>query len=400
MKIEAENMKERVATEELVRELLRDDARRGEYMIMMDDADEDRFVQIACDYEDVGGANDGCFDLEYQDGTNGNLYHRKRRVSADEVERIFLDELDGRGEWRSDFDWESEVGGGSVPSITGLPPFVKGLCYAVATIAVVVAVIVIVPVIFGQLYDAIKTALRPNAGAGDWVAVGFLAVFVCAFIVGPALKFAKRLMTRGKMRDAHERTIPQEGVRLRRVLPTGLAFLGLWCIGWNAATFSFPKIMGAPVGSPESRLEGSGGSIVFGVVFPLIGIAITMYFLWLLWKHLRPSYEVRLAGGVLKEGENVPFEYRFKGDVEKVERVSFATAWRDMWPSNALGKPPGNVNDEKEFTNPLEIASGSVTLEMPRIAKTCHENFKYYFRATVTFKSGLSVASSYRIPLK
>ena len=93
MKIEAENMKERVATEELVRELLRDDARRGEYMIMMDDADEDRFVQIACDYEDVGGANDGCFDLEYQDGTNGNLYHCKRRVSADEVERIFLQSL-------------------------------------------------------------------------------------------------------------------------------------------------------------------------------------------------------------------------------------------------------------------------------------------------------------------
>jgi hypothetical protein len=191
-----------------------------------------------------------------------------------------------------------------------------------------------------------------------------------------------------------------EGKRLRRILPSGVAFLAFWCIGWNAAVFCFLKVMAAPAGSPESRLDGSGDSFVFGVVFPLIGIAMTVYFLWLLWKHLRPSYEVRLAGGVLKEGENVPFEYRFKGDVEKVERVSFATAWRDMWPSHALGKPPGNVNDEKEFTNPLEIASGSVTLEMPRIAKTCHENFKYYFRATVTFKSGLSVASSYRIPLK
>ena len=158
MKIEAENMKERVATEELVRELVRNDARRGEFMIMMDDADEERFVQVACDYDDVGGKSDGLFDLEYREGKNGALYHCSRRVSADEVERIFLDELDGRGEWRSDFDWESEVGGGSVPSITGLPPFVKGLCYAVATIAVVVAVIVIVPVISVQLYDAIKTA--------------------------------------------------------------------------------------------------------------------------------------------------------------------------------------------------------------------------------------------------
>ena len=396
MKIEAEKMSECVATEELVRELVRNDARRGEYMIMMDDADEERFVQISCDYEDVGGKSDGRFDLEYQEGTGGRLFHCKRRVSADEVERIFLDELDGRGEWRGDFDWETECDGGSVPSITGVPSFVKVLFYVVAAIAI--AILAVLLSIW--LFAAVKDALRPEAKWDQWVSVGLGVAVAYALFLSPVIQFVKRRKTRGKMRDAHERTIPQEGVRLRRVLPTGLAFLGLWCIGWNAATFSFPKIMGAPAGSPESRLEGSGDSIVFGVVFPLIGIAMTMYFLWLLWKHLRPSYEVRLAGGVLKEGENVPFEYRFKGDVEKVKRVSFATAWRDMWPSNALGKPPGNVNDEKEFTNPLEIASGSVTLEMPRIAKTCHENFKYYFRATVTFKSGLSVASSYRIPLK
>ena len=396
MKIEAENMKERVATEEFVRELVRDDARRGEYMIMMDDADEERFVQIACDYEDVGGKSDGCFDLEYQEGTNGNLYHCKRRVSADEVERIFLDELDGRGEWRSDFDWETECDGGSVPSITGVPSFVKVLFYVVAAIAI--AILAVLLSIW--LFAAVKDALRPEAKWDQWVSVGLGVAVAYALFLSPVIQFVKRRKTRGKMRDAHERTIPQEGVRLRRVLPTGLAFLGLWCIGWNAAVFCFLKVMAAPAGSPESRLDGSGDSFVFGVVFPLIGIAMTVYFLWLLWKHLRPSYEVRLAGGVLKDGENVPFEYRFKGDVEKIERVSFATAWRDMWPSHALGKPPGNVNDEKEFTNPLEIASGSVTLEMPRIAKTCHENFKYYFRATVTFKSGLSVASSYRIPLK
>lgn len=59
MKIEAEKMGERVATEELVRELVRNDARRGEFMIMSDDADEERFVQVACDYDDVGGKSDG-----------------------------------------------------------------------------------------------------------------------------------------------------------------------------------------------------------------------------------------------------------------------------------------------------------------------------------------------------
>ena len=277
-----------------------------------------------------------------------------------------------------------------------MPSFVKVLFYVVAAIAI--AILAVLLSIW--LFAAVKDALRPEAKWDQWVSVGLGVAVAYALFLSPVIQFVKRRKTRGKMRDAHERTIPQEGVRLRRVLPTGLAFLGLWCIGWNAAVFCFLKVMAAPAGSPESRLDGSGDSFVFGVVFPLIGIAMTVYFLWLLWKHLRPSYEVRLAGGVLKEGENVPFEYRFKGDVEKIERVSFATAWRDMWPSHALGKPPGNVNDEKEFTNPLEIASGSVTLEMPRIAKTCHENFKYYFRATVTFKSGLSVASSYRIPLK
>ena len=161
MKIEAENMKERVATEELVRELVRNDARRGEFMIMSDDADEERFVQIACDYDDVGGKSDGRFDLEYQDGTNGNLYHCKRRVSADEVERIFLDELDGRGEWRSDFDWESEqddAGSWTFSSTAGMPPAVKVLCYVAAAIAIAVGV----PLISLKLYDEIKTASSPS----------------------------------------------------------------------------------------------------------------------------------------------------------------------------------------------------------------------------------------------
>ncbi len=399
MKIEAEKMGERVATEELVRELVRNDARRGEFMIMSDDADEERFVQIACDYDEVGGKSDGLFDLEYRDGKNGYLYHCSRRVSADEVERVFLDELAGRGEWRSDFDWELERGGTSgwtFSPTAGMPPAVKVLCYVAAAIAIAVAV----PLISLKLYDAIKMALRPNAGMRDWIPVGFFALFACVFIGGPVMQLVKWLKTRGKTREAHEREIPMEGMRLRRILPSGVAFLAFWCIGWNAAVFCSLKVMAAPAGSPESRLDGGVGSFVFDAVFPLIGIAMTVYCTWLLWKHLRPSYEVRLAGGVLKEGERANFEYRFKGDVEKVERVSFATACDDTWPSKALGTPPGRVNDEKEFTHSLEIASGNVTLEMPRIAKDCHAAFRYYFRATVVFKSGLSVASSYRIPLK
>ena len=44
MKVECENLSERKATPELIRELIRDDARRGEFMILMQDADEEAFL--------------------------------------------------------------------------------------------------------------------------------------------------------------------------------------------------------------------------------------------------------------------------------------------------------------------------------------------------------------------
>jgi hypothetical protein len=93
-------MEEREATAELIRQLVRDDALRGEFMILFDEADDENFVQIACDYDDVGGKSDGCFDLEYRAGQGMPIFHCTRRVDADAVERIFLDELDGRAEWR------------------------------------------------------------------------------------------------------------------------------------------------------------------------------------------------------------------------------------------------------------------------------------------------------------
>jgi hypothetical protein len=372
-------------------------------MIMMDDADEERFVQIACDYDEVGGKSDGRFDLEYRDGRNCCLYHCTRRVSADEVERVFLDELAGHIEWRGDFNWESEqddAGSWTFSSTAGMPPAVKVLCYVAAAIAIAVAV----PLISLKLYDAIKTALRPNAGMGDWISVGFFTLFACVFIGGPVMQLVKWLKTRGKTREAHERTIPIDGIRLRRMLPNGLVFMALWCIGWDAGAFYdlVPKFVDAVRAYSE---KGFDAILVVGVVFPLIGVAMTVYFFRILWKHLRPSYEVRLVGGLLKEGERATFEYHFKGDAEEVKSVAFATALYAR-PAGGrrgtvtLGEAPGAVNDLKKFTHSLEIASGRVTLEMPRIAKDCHTSFRYYFRATVGFKCGLSVTSSYRIPLK
>jgi hypothetical protein len=278
----------------------------------------------------------------------------------------------------------------------GMSPAVKVLCYVAAAIAITVGV----PLISLELYDAIKMALRPNSGMGDWISVGFVAVFACVFIGGPVMQLVKWLKTRGKTRKAHERTIPMDGIRLRRVLPSGLAFMAVWCIGWDAGAFYglVPKFVDAVRAYSE---KGFDAILVVGVVFPLIGVAMTVYFFRILWKHLRPSYEVRLTGGLLKEGERATFEYHFKGDADDVRRVEFATALEESRVrTGTLGAPSGVLNDSKEFSNPMELASGSVTLEMPRIAKDCHTAFRYYFRATVVFKSGLSVASSYRIPLK
>ena len=107
-------------------------------------------------------------------------------------------------------------------------------------------------------------------------------------------------------------------------------------------------------------------------------------------------------GGILKEGEEVVFEYEFNGDADDVRHVEFATAGEEAGVRNGgtVGAPSGIVNDAKEFSHPMELVSGRVSLEMPRIASDCHDRFRYYFRATVTFKSSLVVSSSYRIPLK
>ena len=194
---------------------------------------------------------------------------------------------------------------------------------------------------------------------------------------------------------------PTDGISLRRMLPNGLVFMAIWCIGWDTASFYglVPEFLSAMRDYPEKGLDAG---LVVGIIFPLIGVAMTVYFFRILWKHLRPSYEVRLVGGLLKEGERATFDYRFKGDAEKVERVVFAVAACAACEarSGTLGAQPGRINDTKEFYHPLQIASGSVALELPRIAEDCHEDFKYYFRTTVVFKSGLAVASSYRIPLK
>lgn len=80
---------------------------------------------------------------------------------------------------------------------------------------------------------------------------------------------------------------------------------------------------------------------------------------------------------------------------DEAARMTLSACFSIFW----RGASSGVLNDSKEFSNPMELATGHVSLEMPLIASDCHDRIRYYFRATVVFKSGLVVASSYCIPL-
>ena len=136
VKIETENVKETEASAELIRELMADDARRGNWLILMHDDDEEAFMQIAFDDHPDG------IDLEYRDGADKPLYHCKRPVLRLEAENALLDYLDGIDTWKYRFEWEEEKGfGGAGGSIRR---FVPGPVLFVALLVAVVAGVVYV----------------------------------------------------------------------------------------------------------------------------------------------------------------------------------------------------------------------------------------------------------------
>ena len=268
MRIETERMKEREATEELIRKLVRDNALRGEFMILFDETDDENFVQVACDYDDVGGKSDGRFDLEYRTGQGTPLFHCTRRVSADDVERVFLDVLEGRVGWRQDFSWERQNMGGSsgfsTPRLRDLPRSGRILCVIGCAVGVVFSILFIVKGLF-ELKSVIG---KPGATLGNYVGTGMFVLIPAVMLCGGLLQFVKWFRTRGKKREAHEQMIAADGVRLRRVLPQGLVFMAIWCCGWDAAAFAglVPRFIGAVRDNPE---KGFCAELVIGVIFPL-----------------------------------------------------------------------------------------------------------------------------------
>lgn len=117
MKLETENVKETEASVELLRELMVDDARRGNWLILMHDKDEEAFIQIAFDDHPDG------VDLEYREGANGKLYHCTRPVTRLEAENAVFDYFDGLEIWKNRFTWEEVDGYGESSSRSGGPRF-------------------------------------------------------------------------------------------------------------------------------------------------------------------------------------------------------------------------------------------------------------------------------------
>ena len=124
IKIEAAEFTSSDATPELIKELVADDSKRGEFMILDDGKD---FVQIAGD-----DGNDG-FTLEY--GEDGVVQHCKRLISRAEAESVFLEYIDGLRSWQSRFEWEN------VEPTKAIFPFVAVLIVLAGLIATVLLLI-------------------------------------------------------------------------------------------------------------------------------------------------------------------------------------------------------------------------------------------------------------------
>ena len=131
MKLETENIKNTEASAELVRELMSDDARRGNWLILMHDDDDGAFMQIA-----FGDHSDG-IELEYREGVDTPLYHCRRPVLRLEAENALLDYLDGIDTWKYRFEWEEVKGFGGVGG--SIRRFVPGPVLFVALLVAVVA---------------------------------------------------------------------------------------------------------------------------------------------------------------------------------------------------------------------------------------------------------------------
>lgn len=112
MKLNCAEFCSKEPTEEMIIDLVRNNAKRGEFMILEAD-DGEAFVQIAGEY-DAANPDARVFMLEYREaGKGAPLYHAVKDATADEVTEAFLSAFRGDHSWRARHEWEPiKVGGG------------------------------------------------------------------------------------------------------------------------------------------------------------------------------------------------------------------------------------------------------------------------------------------------
>lgn len=113
MKLNCAEFYSKEPTEEMIIDLVRNNAKRGEFMILEAD-DGESFVQIAGENYDAEYPDARVFTLEYREaGKDASLYHAVNDVTAAEAMEAFLSEFRGDHSWRAHHQWESiKVGGG------------------------------------------------------------------------------------------------------------------------------------------------------------------------------------------------------------------------------------------------------------------------------------------------
>lgn len=87
-------------TEAQLRQVFRDDASRGEFVILSTEGQ--RYIQ-------ANGTKNGPYCLEYRDGDDDQHFEAIGDWSKADVERAFLSYLAGDGRWKTEFPWQKPV---------------------------------------------------------------------------------------------------------------------------------------------------------------------------------------------------------------------------------------------------------------------------------------------------
>ena len=113
MKLNCAEFYSKEPTEEMIIDLVRNNAKRGEFMILEAD-DGESFVQIAGEY-DAANPDARVFTLEYREaGKGAPLCHAVNDVTAAEATEAFLSEFRGDRSWRAHHQWEPIKAGGGM----------------------------------------------------------------------------------------------------------------------------------------------------------------------------------------------------------------------------------------------------------------------------------------------